>query len=220
MNIFVGIDVQLRRGLAVAILDSVGKSIDNFWLDTPSSSQTLSGKVASHLRAFSTGPLSIAIDAPRTPLQHHREWYWDGSRKDWRPRRGTDRGLGRHCEVVIAAHRLANPKWTPLVRDAPPWMQCGFDLFAGLKPFWTVEEVFPTASYAQLQSQSIRVEIDLRGFAQGPKDLLDAYVAAATLREYHQGRGSAVGGGDGLGQIVLPRPIDKPIPRVLAWPSS
>ena len=205
MSIFVGIDVQLRRGLAIAILDGDGRSVDNFWLNTDSSSQTLVEKVAGHMRALSTGPLSIAIDAPQVPLQHYREWYWDGNRKDWRPRRQTDRGFGRHCEVVISAHRLANPQWTPLVRDAPPWMKCGFDLFAGLKPLWTVEEVFPSASYAQLQAQSMRVEIDLRDFARGPKDLLDAYVAAATLREYVQGRGSAIGGGDGLGQIILPR---------------
>jgi hypothetical protein len=37
--------------------------------------------------------------------------------------------------------------------------------------------------------------------------MLDAYVAAVTVAEFQQGRGSEVGGGDQLGSIVLPKPI-------------
>jgi hypothetical protein len=53
----------------------------------------------------------------------------------------------------------------------------------------------------------------------GPKDMLDAYVAAFTVHEYLVGRGAAVGGGDGLGAIVLPRPIAAGASSaVLRWP--
>jgi len=49
--------------------------------------------------------------------------------------------------------------------------------------------------------------------------MLDAFVAAATVREFVHGRGCEVGGGDGLGTIVLPRPLPEPVMSgVLAWP--
>jgi hypothetical protein len=32
----------------------------------------------------------------------------------------------------------------------------------------------------------------------GPKDMLDAWIATATVREFVEGRGTEVGGGDGL----------------------
>lgn len=64
------------------------------------------------------------------------------------------------------------------------------------------------------------ITLRLGYFAPGPKDMLDAYVAAATLREFLQGRGCEIGGGDGLSSITLPRPIRKPIPEVLKWPDE
>jgi hypothetical protein len=49
--------------------------------------------------------------------------------------------------------------------------------------------------------------------------MLDAWVAAATVREFVNGRGTEVGGGDGLGVIILPRPLPEPvIKEVLEWP--
>lgn len=49
--------------------------------------------------------------------------------------------------------------------------------------------------------------------------MLDAWVAAATVREFHGGRGIEVGGGDGLGAIILPRPLPEPvIEEVICWP--
>lgn len=65
-----------------------------------------------------------------------------------------------------------------------------------------------------------RVDIDLAKFNVGPKDMLDAVVAALTAMEFRQGRGQEVGGGDGLGTIVLPRPIISPIAAVMKWPSD
>jgi hypothetical protein len=48
--------------------------------------------------------------------------------------------------------------------------------------------------------------------------MLDAVVAALTGMEFMAGHGQEVGGGDGLGTIVLPRPIANPIDAVLRWP--
>ena len=48
--------------------------------------------------------------------------------------------------------------------------------------------------------------------------MLDAWVAAATVREFEEGRGTAVGGGDDLGKIILPRPLPEPtIYEFLRW---
>jgi predicted nuclease with RNAse H fold len=85
-------------------------------------------------------------------------------------------------------------------------MEIGFRLFAGLAAAADVYEVFPSAAYAQLvEADGSVLSIDLRGFAHGPKDMLDAYVAAYTVHEYLAGRGSAIGGGDSLGEIILPK---------------
>ena len=49
--------------------------------------------------------------------------------------------------------------------------------------------------------------------------MLDAWVAAATVKEFVNERGTEVGGGDGLGTIILPRPLPDPIiEEVLDWP--
>ena len=61
--------------------------------------------------------------------------------------------------------------------------------------------------------------IDFSACKPGPKDMLDSWVAAATVREFVEGRGTEVGGGDGLGTIILPRPLPEPvIDEVLRWP--
>ena len=79
---------------------------------------------------------------------------------------------------------------------------------------------FPSASYALLHGNSdVRIHADFSACKPGPKDMLDAWVAAATVREFVEGRGTEVGGGDGLGTIILPRPIPNLIDEVLKWPS-
>jgi hypothetical protein len=157
--------------------------------------------------------MSLCITSPR-------QWYWNGIHRRWRLRTTLERGFGRHCEVVIAAHRLANPQWTPFREDAQPWMTLGFALFAGLAET-TTYEVFPSASYTLLEDDaSILTGLSLLGFSRGPKDMLDAYAAALTIREFERGLGTAVGDGDSLGQIILPRKIKNPITPVLNWPSE
>ena len=62
-------------------------------------------------------------------------------------------------------------------------------------------------------------DTDFSACKPGPKDMLDSWVAAATVREFIEGRGSEVGDGDGMGSIVLPRPLPEPvIKEVLRWP--
>jgi hypothetical protein len=69
--------------------------------------------------------------------------------------------------------------------------------------------------------RDVRVSTDFSACKPGPKDMLDALVAAATVRECAEGRGSEVGGGDGLGTIILPRRLPEPvIEEILAWPGQ
>jgi hypothetical protein len=37
--------------------------------------------------------------------------------------------------------------------------------------------------------------------------MLDAIVGAVTIGEFTEGRGSEIGGGDGMGTMILPRPV-------------
>jgi hypothetical protein len=49
--------------------------------------------------------------------------------------------------------------------------------------------------------------------------MLDAWVPAATVRGFAENMGCEVGGGDGFGTIILPRPLPNPvIDEVLVWP--
>jgi hypothetical protein len=99
-------------------------------------------------------------------------------------------------------------------------MNLGFKLYSTVEGFAKIYEVFPSASYSLLQGvKDVRINADFSACKQGPKDMLDAWVAAATVREFVEGRGAEVGGGDGLGAIILPRPLPEPvIKEVLEWP--
>lgn len=216
-DLYLGIDVQLSRGSSCAVIDGAGSMLAATRFDSAEAAAEWIDELVSD---SSSAPL-IGIDAPRQPLSEPRAWHWNGRGRSWRKRGAKEEGHGRHCEVVLSAHRLANPQWTPLAADAPPWMQLGFDLFAALAQYEPME-VFPTASYRSLRGQSgVRVAVDFAEFSRGPKDMLDACVAAATIREYVAGRGEAVGGGDGLGTIILPRPITEGrIDAVFEWPDT
>jgi predicted nuclease with RNAse H fold len=99
-------------------------------------------------------------------------------------------------------------------------MNLGFKLFCVLEDIVRVHEVFPTASYALLEGiQDVRIIADFSACNPGPKDMLDSWVAAVTVREFAEGRGCEVGDGDGMGSIILPRPLPQPvIAEVLTWP--
>ena len=213
---YIGIDIQIRRNCCYAVINNNGILIESGWF---SSDET--DAVDLFKRWSKSGQIYIGIDAPRTPLVSKRQWYWSGAKRKWN-RRKTQKGNGRHCEVVISAHRLANPQWTPLEKDAPEWMLLGFKLFSALEKLTKVYEVFPTASYACLQGNSdVRIDTDFSECKPGPKDMLDAMVAAVTVREFVNGKGTEVGDGDGLGTIILPRPLPEPVIReVLEWPSD
>ncbi len=211
---YIGIDIQIRRNCCYAVIDESGILRESGWFP-----DNKTDAVDLVKRWSKSGQIYVGIDAPRIPLVLKRQWYWSGAKRRW-SRRKAQKGNGRHCEVVISAHQLANPQWTPLKHNAPEWMQLGFKLYSILEGFTKVHEVFPTASYALLQEASdVRITVDFATCKPGPKDMLDAWVAAATVKEFTKGRGTEVGDGDGLGTIILPRPLPDPvIKEVLLWP--
>lgn len=214
-TVVIGIDVQSARHCPYAVLAEDARVIDSGWTPPDRLADTARDLASRYKTAV------FAIDAPRMPLPRAREWYWRGGR--WQRSNGGEKGNGRHCEVVIAAHRLANPQWTPLHPVAPEWMRHGFALFDALEGIAQTLEVFPSASYRMMNdSNELRVSMSLAGFLPGPKDMLDATVAAMTGMEYLAERGQQVGGGDGLGTIVLPRPIPASQLNVdvMRWPQT
>jgi len=217
MNVFIGIDISERRGCSIAAIDQSGRSLGCRW--STSEVDDVVGSVRL-LTRDGTG-IDIGIDSPRRPADVGRKWYWDRRTLGWRPRLPGEQGWGRHCEVVVSVMKLANPQWTPPEAAAPGWMRLGFSLFAALEGLGEVHEVFPTASYAQLaESAEARLEMSFYGSAKGRKDVLDAYIGALTVLEYKIGNGFAVGGGDDLGTIVLPRPVLNAPADLCVWPST
>jgi len=216
MSYYIGIDIQVRRNCCYAVVNTNGTLIDSGWFDRPLPEAAL--LVTKWSRS---GRVCVGLDAPSVSLSAPREWYWNRTRGRW-VRRGRQKGYGRHCEVIISAHGIARPQWTPVIDHAPAWMKLGFGLHSALEELATVYEVFPSAAYTLLQGdRDVRVRTDFSACKPGPKDMLDALVAAATVRERAEGRGSEVGGGDGLGAIILPRPLPEPvIEEVLAWPGQ
>lgn len=211
---FIGIDIQSHRNCSYGVIDISGKLVYSGWF---SDLKKEAVELINDLKG--THQIEVGIDAPRMPLPAKRDWYWSGAKNRW-DRRKNQKGHGRHCEVVVSAHRLANPQWTPLLKDAPKWIALGFDLFSALDGFVKTHEVFPTASYSLLRGKKeVRIDADFSECSRGPKDMLDAWVAAVTIREFSVGQGAEVGGGDGLGTIILPRPLpEKNISNVLQWP--
>ena len=214
VQLFIGIDVQIRRDCCYAVIDTNGSLVDSGWA---TSTKTEIFKLVQ--KWTQSSQVAVGVDAPRMPLNSKRQWYWNRSRHRW-DQRNVQKGYGRHCEIVISAHKIAKPQWTPLAAEAPPWMNLGFKVFSALEGLTTVYEVFPTASYKLLQGNTdVRINADFSACQPGPKDMLDAWVAAATVKEFVEGRGSEVGGGDGLGTIILPRRLPEPVIReILDWP--
>jgi predicted nuclease with RNAse H fold len=211
---FIGIDIQTKRDCSYAISDQNGDLKESGWFSENHSILNTLKKLSVNAKLY------VGIDAPRMALISPRQWYWVGSKKKWRPKTKKHKGHGRHCEIVVSAHKLANPQWTPFFDDAPAWMKKGFALFKELGTFFPTFEVFPTASYSLLSGvKEVKLDIDFSNCLPGPKDMMDAFVASVTVREFTRGKGIEVGNGDGLGAIILPRPLPEPLlSEVLTWP--
>lgn len=223
-RVFLGIDVQINRGVAWAALDEGRSMIGSGWLPQADAREVAAAAlvVAQELEEKWESEVVVGIDAPRRPLDRPRQWYWDRGKRGWRPRRPSEAGHGRHCEVIIRSANLANPQWTRTGPESPEWMRLGFALFSAFAAEGIAShEVFPSASYRQLErDHSVRSTIDFSAFFRGPKDVLDAVVAALTVAEFVAGRGCEVGA-DALGSIVLPRPLpDGTPPELSIWPET
>ena len=214
--------MQRSRGCAYFIIDTNAEYVLSGWADDENIRVigTRLRSVAKNLDENSRSTVAVGIDAPRKACEQPREYFWDRATNSWRLRKPHERGYGRHCEVVIKALGLGNPQWTPFGDDAPEWMLLGFEVFRVFQEFVCVCEVFPTASYRMLEDDTeIKAHLSFAHFSRGPKDMLDACTAAVTVREFVQGRGTEVGGGDCMGTIILPKPIsDSAISQVLNWP--
>jgi hypothetical protein len=221
VSAFMGVDVQASRACPFAVLNKGGRQYGHGWLKGPAESRCEQLLQAVARIENEMGPVAIGIDAPRQPLRSPRKHFWNG-RGGWRGRRAGEKGHGRHCEVVISALGLAKPQWTPPRKDCRPWMRIGFALYECLFGREHVYEVFPRASYNLMNDVSpadARFEISLPGWATGPADMLDACVAAFTVARFVSGGGCEVGGGDGLGSIILPRPVDYGVHGLVShWP--
>jgi hypothetical protein len=218
---FIGIDVQLTRRCPYAVFDATDKMTGCGWLEGKTDQQrceSLLG-VVEELRAGRDGLLAFGIDCPRCLRPNRRNYYVDRRKSSWRERRGNEPGVGRHCEVVVKSANIANPQWTPVVGHVRPdkrWMQTGVALFDALTGWEHVYEVFPSASYNLFgELEEVSMHVNLSQFGPGPKDMLDACVAAVTVRRFLNGSGCQVGGADGLGTIVLPVDITDRILRFM-----
>ncbi len=223
---FIGVDVQVRRGCPYYAIDAAGTHLASGWLPDPAAAPAELRAVVTRLSGNDPARVAIGIDAPRLPLPSRRLWSWNGSAARWSIAPDA-KGAGRHCEVVISALKLANPQWTPVANDPdgtdlPDWMRLGFALFAELATLPGLthpHEVFPSAAYRQLEhTPEAALTISFAGFTRGPKDMLDAALSALVVREFTMGRGCEVGGGDGFGTIILPRPIAASPTALHQWP--
>lgn len=218
---YLGIDVQTRRPPAWMALDSNLEIVDSGWLANAAHREVYedAAQVIQDLENGGKFKVITGIDSPRLPRPGRRQFYSNGTNLQWR-NRSTQVGHGRHCEVIIKSTNTANPQWTPTKSECKEWMLLGFKLFNHLEQKGhETHEVFPSASHTMLEGDNqLRVSIDFSSFMQGPKDMIDACIAALTIREFDEGRGTEVGS-DGLGTIALPRPLPDNTPReLLAWP--
>ena len=218
---FMGIDVQLSRRCPYAVLNRQDKMLASGWLEGETDQQRCNNLlgVVEKFQVDHDGLLAFGIDCPRCLRPTRRNYYVDRRKKSWRARRRDEQGVGRHCDLVVKSVNVANPQWTPVVdhvRSDKQWMQTGVALFDALAGWEHVYEVFPSASYALFGDLTdVSMRIDLPQFRPGPKDMLDACVAAVTVRRFLDGDGCQVGGADGLGTIVLPVDITDRIPEFM-----
>lgn len=124
-DLFVGIDVQAKRGLPYCILDHHGAMVSSGRVQGNGGTDHARTMCDELRTAACADRMAIGTDAPRMPRPDARQWYWDGTRKRWRSRRPSDKGLGRRREVVVKALGLANPQWTPLIGESPARMRIG-----------------------------------------------------------------------------------------------
>jgi hypothetical protein len=224
IRFYMGIDIQISKGCSYFIVDKEAEIVNSGWAKEGTFLKTANQlkSVAFETAGSRLNNIAIGIDSPRMPLKIKRKFFWNSKSLKWGKKLQKEEVFGRHCEVVLKSLGIANPQWTRTESECPDWMKLGFMVYEGLEDFNDVFEVFPSASYNLLKNdRKLKVTINFANFFQGPKDMIDACVAAITVYEFIHGRGSEVGGGDGLGTIILPRPLPDSAPReLLLWPDK
>ena len=183
---FMGIDVQTRRKCSYMVLNSKNICVFSGWLEGDPKNAFCENliQIIKDIENNGSGTIAIGIDSPRVPLAAPRQYFWNGIRNNWRNRRESDRGYGRHCEIILKSLNIANPQWTPTEGNCPNWMQIGFDLFSCLENSEGVFEVFPAASYSILKGQCRTIHPSNAGMSGLPSGWGNSQLpkAAVTMR--------------------------------------
>ena len=96
---FIGIDIQVSKKCCYAVIDDTGKLIDSGWFSNTDAEAV--GLIKNLIDTPSQ--VGVGIDAPRRPLNFKCQWYWNKSTRQWKKRK-TQKGYGRHSEVILSAH--------------------------------------------------------------------------------------------------------------------
>lgn len=204
-SLHIGLAPGLAGRTAFMVLDGAGNFLDAGFFEG-----CLPTELVRQIEAGLAAGLAVlaGVDAARHALPRLRYWEWEPTAERWvRLLRGTS--AGRHAEIILRAHGFRETRWTDRTAGAASMFQALHAL-----PGTVIYETCAEASFqaldpgSPLPSQSAPAEGSLE----------HATLAATTSREFFAGRGQEIGGGDGLGTIILPRPLRRRIAGVLEWP--
>ena len=201
-SLHIGLAPGLAGRTAFAILDGAGNFLDAGFFEG-----SLPTELTRQIEAGLASGLAVVfgVDAARHALTRLRYWNWEPTAEHWvRLLRGAD--TGRHAEIILRAHGFRGTRWS--VTAAP--------IYQALQalPGTVIYEVCAEAAFQAMDPGSPPPEPS----AAAGASLEHATLAATTSREFFAGRGQEIGGGDGLGTIILPRPLRRRVEGVLEWP--
>lgn len=212
-SLHIGLDPGESNRTAVSILDGLGNFVDAGFFEGPLPSDLIR-RITDWLAAGDC--VAVAIDGPAHPLSRPRYWDWLPAANRW-VRSLRPSPAGRHAEIILRAHGFHTTRWTGLASSAATASPDSVSaLYARCQaiPRLQVREVCAQVSIFAFDALSPEPD-----YPDAPEaNLTHAALAASTSREFSLGRGMEVGGGDGSGAILLPRPLSPLIPGVLHWP--
>lgn len=213
-GLYIGLDPGKARRCAFSVVDHLGNFLDAGFFDG-AIPHSLTRRMTEGIHSGML--VAVGIDGARHLLSQPRQWDWDERETGWKKLpSGTE--AGRHAEIVLRAYGFRDCRWTGPATSASDRHLYTLSLYATCQALRGVE-VHETC--AQASAQAFDSPGDRLGLPENLEaNLADATLAAGSAREFRQGRGLQVGGGDGLGAITLPRPLALAIPGVLEWPEA